>query len=72
MGARMDRNFRLAGFFGDEMALRELQGTAPALKVETVHESPNSFLRFRQETALAEADDHLLDGPREGEFSQAA
>lgn len=58
-----NRNFRLGGFFGDEDAMRELAATLPPLVVETLHETPGVVLRYRTETPLAEADDHLFDFP---------
>lgn len=67
-----NRNFRLAGFFGEEEALRELADQAPRLEVETLHESSNSFSRFRRETPVAEADDDLFASPIDLDVLEAA
>jgi hypothetical protein len=67
-----NQNFRLAGFFGEEVALRELAKQAPALEIETVHDSPEFGLRCRLEVPLAGDDDHLFDMPDWRNGKQAA
>lgn len=62
-----NHGFRVAGFFGDEEALRELRTTAPKLKLDVLHESANTWLRVRTEIPLREEDDHLFDDPRGSE-----
>ncbi len=54
-------NFRLAGFFGEDQALRELAAEAPKLAFEMLHEEPGVFLRYRTETPLAASADQLFE-----------
>jgi hypothetical protein len=67
-----NHNFRLAGFFGEEAALHELQAKVPQLAVEVVHETPDSWLRVRTEVPLAEDQDHLFDRPDNSAFGDEA
>jgi len=55
-----NHNFRLAGFFGDPVAIQTHVEAMPALKLDTLHESPGRSLRMRLDTPLAEADDTLF------------
>jgi hypothetical protein len=62
-----NHSFRLAGFFGEDEALRELRAAAPKLQFNILHEGPNSWLRSRTEAPLAADEDHLFDLPMLGE-----
>lgn len=55
-----NQNFRLAGFFGMPAAVQPHIDAMPALQMDTLHESPNRFLRMRLDTPLAETDDTLF------------
>ncbi len=58
-----NRNFRLAGFFGDPEAIAALLGDLPKLDIHTLHEGPDRWLRMRTEQPLADDDDVLFDAP---------
>ncbi|WP_374595242.1 HNH endonuclease [Sphingosinicella sp.] len=58
-----NRNFRLAGFFGDPEAIAALLGDLPKLDIHTIHEGPDRWLRMRTEQPLADDDDVLFDAP---------
>jgi hypothetical protein len=58
-----NRNFRLAGFFGDTESIAALLEDLPNLGIHTVHEGPDRWLRMRTEQPLADDDDVLFDAP---------
>ena len=55
-----NQNFRLAGFFGDEVVARSLAVALPPLDINTVHERASESLRMRIEAPLAEGEDRLF------------
>lgn len=60
-----NRNFRLAGFFGDEASVRDMLRDLPSLDLQTVSEAPGRWLRMRTEVPVADEDDTLFANPIE-------
>ena len=58
-----NRNYRLAGFFGDPEVLEALTVDGPRLVKHVVYEGPNGWMRMREETPLAESDDTMFTDP---------
>jgi len=56
-----NRNFRLAGFFGLDDSAKAIVDDAPPLKLDTLSETPTSWLKVRTEIPLADDADHLFD-----------
>ena len=59
-----NKNFRLAGFFGDTGALQQLFGDMPDLPMTSVADGPDCGLSFRTEIALEPCDDSLFATPQ--------
>ena len=58
-----NRNFRVAGLFGDTESITALLEDLPMLGIHTVYEGPDRRLRMRTEQPLADKDDVLFDAP---------
>ena len=58
-----NRNFRLAGFFGDTASIATLLEDLPKLGIHTVHKGPDRWLRMRTEQPLADDGDVLFNAP---------
>jgi hypothetical protein len=54
-------NFRLAGFFGNEEAIRAILSNASWPELHTVVERPNRTIKFRLEAALQPEEDTLFE-----------
>lgn len=55
-----NRTYRLAGFFGDRVALDDVLSGRPDHGMTTLHESAEQRVRMRREVPLAEEDDTLF------------
>ena len=64
-----NRNYRLAGFFGDRDAAQEVVNAFPEMNVTTLHESPNRYIRMRKNVPLREGDDRLFEVAESAENS---
>ena len=58
-----NRNFRLAGFFGDPSYYDQLTEAVPPLEMGDPHRDGNQIFRAREEVSLAPEEDHLFDSP---------
>jgi hypothetical protein len=56
-------NYRVIGFFGDEDAAQSAFDTLPTLQNHIIKSEPDSYLTFRTEVGLPEAEDHLFVAP---------
>lgn len=60
-----NKTFRAIGFFGDELAAREIISRIPKPTMSSMPETPDQWFRFRAEEKLEEDDDILFHFPNE-------
>ncbi len=62
-----NKNYRIIGFFGDRAAAEKIAHGLPRLKVKSIAEGPDSFVRYHLETVLLDEEDRLfyLEGARD-------
>jgi len=58
-----NRNYRVAGFFGDREAAQQLVNTFPKVELATLHETATGFVRIRHDVPLRDEDDKLFNVP---------
>ncbi len=55
-----NHNYRVIGFFGEEMPVRDFTANFPTLRTNSIIEGPNEYVRYRTEERLHEKDDCLF------------
>lgn len=55
-----NHNFRVAGFFGELDTVKPHIEAMPALQMDSLHESPNRFVRFHLDTPLSDSENTLF------------
>jgi hypothetical protein len=56
-----NQSYRVFGFYGDEKLVEDALEQLPILKLKSIVEEPNEYIRMREEVALPEADDILFE-----------
>jgi hypothetical protein len=59
-GLEWNESYRLVGFFGDRAAAQREADRFPRIRMESIYETPTSFMRFSVDEPLNDADDLLF------------